>query len=77
MRLCVAADGDLLGHRGDPSFHDCHAACHPLPHTWHHEVHQRKLILKTTTKEALSVLLIIPTKTLHHFSVTSFPRLSM
>lgn len=38
MCLCVADDGDVLGNRSDSSVHDRHAARHPLPHVWHHEV---------------------------------------
>ena len=35
--VCVAADGDVLGDRGDPSVHDRHAPRNPLPRLRHHE----------------------------------------
>lgn len=50
MWLCDAADGDILGDRGDSTVHDRHAPRHPLPPVWHHVVLQRESIRVTEVK---------------------------
>lgn len=58
MCLRIAADGDVLGDRGDSSVHDRHAPRHPLPHVWHHGVLGREFICLSVGRAILQLQVI-------------------